>query len=84
MIKLNFVVLKDILNLISSKDLKSILPYKAVLELCEYVYQNFKYIQGITSVYSTLDEVWELKAGVCQDFTNILLQMVRMIGIPAR
>tara|TARA_R110002050_G_scaffold158719_1_gene288071 strand:- start:542 stop:1498 length:957 start_codon:yes stop_codon:yes gene_type:complete len=75
---------EDVLDLISSKNLTTKLPYKAVLELCEYVYHNFKYIQGITSVYSTLDEVWELKAGVCQDFTNVLLQMVRMAGIPAR
>ncbi len=75
---------EDILNLISSQNLTSKLPYKTVLELCEYVYNNFKYIQGITSVYSTLDEVWKLKAGVCQDFTNVLLQMVRMAGIPAR
>ena len=25
-----------------------------------------------------------MKAGVCQDFTNVLLQLVRMAGIPAR
>ena len=75
---------EDVLNLISSKNLNAELPYKVVLQLCEYVYENFKYIQGITSVNSTLDEVWTLKAGVCQDFTNVLLQLVRMAGIPAR
>jgi len=31
---------------------------------------NFKYIQGVTSVETTLDEVWKLKAGVCQDFAQ--------------
>ena len=68
-----FVGNDDVLNLIASKNLNSELPYKVVLQLCEYVYENFKYIQGITSVNSTLDEVWTLKAGVCQDFTNVLL-----------
>lgn len=79
-----FVGSEDVLNLISSKKLNSESPHKVVLQLCEYVYENFKYIQGITSVNSTLDEVWKLKAGVCQDFTNVLLQLVRMAGIPAR
>jgi transglutaminase-like putative cysteine protease len=74
----------DISRLINSKNLKELSPFKLVLEFCEYIYTNFKYIQGITQVDSKLDHVWKLKAGVCQDFTNILLQMVRMLGIPAR
>ncbi|XCF07208.1 transglutaminase family protein [Tamlana crocina] len=75
---------EGIRNLIESKNLKSKSPYQATLELCEYIYQNFEYRQGVTTVSSKLDDVWQLKAGVCQDFTNILLQMVRMLGIPAR
>ncbi len=75
---------QDINNLIAEKNLASKSPYKALLELCEYVYTNFKYIQGITDVNTPLNEVWQLKAGVCQDFTNVLLQMLRKLGIPAR
>ena len=75
---------EDVLNLILSKNLTAKTPYKAALELCEYIYTNFKYIQGVTNVNSTIEDVWNLKAGVCQDFTNILLQIVRMCGIPAR
>jgi transglutaminase-like putative cysteine protease len=52
--------------------------------LTEYVFTNFQYITGITSVETTLDEVWKLKAGVCQDFAHILTVMLRMLGIPAR
>ena len=74
----------DVLNLIESKKITEKTPYKAVLELCEYVYNHFKYIKGVTNVDSTLDDVWSLKAGVCQDFTNVLLQMVRLCDIPAR
>ena len=74
----------EIKAMIEAKDLNSLSPYKIVLELCEFIYKNFNYIQGLTHVNSKLDEVWSLKAGVCQDFTHILLQMVRMLGIPAR
>lgn len=59
-------------------------PLTAAKKLNEYVYQNFKYIKGITSVETTPDEIWKLKAGVCQDFAHILLMMLRSIGIPAR
>jgi transglutaminase-like putative cysteine protease len=35
-------------------------------------------------VETTLDEVWTLKAGVCQDFAHMLLVMLRIIRVPAR
>lgn len=74
----------EILELIKTKDLSVTSPFVLLQELCEYIYTNFKYVPGITNVKSSLDEVWELKAGVCQDFTTILLQIIRMFGIPAR
>lgn len=59
-------------------------PYAVARRFNQYVFTNFKYIPGITTVESTLDEVWKLKAGVCQDFAHILLVMLRSINIPAR
>ncbi len=59
-------------------------PYQAILRFCQYIYDNFTYIKGVTTVESTLDDVWELKAGVCQDFAHILMVMLRLINIPAR
>lgn len=59
-------------------------PYKLILKLSEWVYKSFKYIKGITSVESSLDEIWNMQAGVCQDFAHILLAMLRMVRIPAR
>lgn len=75
---------QDITALIESKDFNKITPYKILQELCDYIYNNFKYTKGITTIQTTLDEIWDLKAGVCQDFTNVMLQMSRMFGIPAR
>ena len=80
----NFDGTDSILKLLKTKDVNTLSPFKIALELSEYIYTNFKYIQGITSVDSKLDHVWGLKAGVCQDFANILLQVVRMLGIPSR
>ena len=59
-------------------------PLQVAMKLNEYVNKNFKYVSGITSVESTIEEVWVLKAGVCQDFAHILLVMLRMLGIPSR
>lgn len=59
-------------------------PYQVALGFCQYVYENFTYIKGVTTVETKLDEIWKLKAGVCQDFAHILMEMLRMVQIPAR
>jgi transglutaminase-like putative cysteine protease len=59
-------------------------PLKNALVLSEYVYDNFVYEKGVTSVETPIEEVWNLKKGVCQDFAHILLVMLRMFDIPAR
>lgn len=50
----------------------------------QYIYENFSYKKGITTVETTIDEILEHKSGVCQDFAHILLQMLRSLGIPSR
>ena len=59
-------------------------PYQVALRFCQYVYDNFEYIKGVTTVETTLDEIWKIKAGVCQDFAHILMEMLRLVHIPAR
>ena len=59
-------------------------PLKNALVLSEYVNANLAYEQGVTSVETPTEEIWQLKAGVCQDFAHLLLFMLRLIGIPAR
>jgi transglutaminase-like putative cysteine protease len=63
---------------------RSLTPLDAAQQLNKYVYHQFKYIKGVTTVETTPDEIWKLKAGVCQDFAHILLVMLRIMGIPAR
>ena len=59
-------------------------PLEFAIHFCKYVYENFKYKKGITTVESTVDEIWEIKLGVCQDFAHILLVILRLRGIPSR
>jgi transglutaminase-like putative cysteine protease len=79
-----FASLDEVLENICPQKARSQTPLAAARQLCTYIYENFKYIKGVTSVESTLDEVWRLRAGVCQDFAHMLLVFLRQIQIPAR
>ena len=60
-------------------------PIIEIAQQCnEYVYKNFTYTKGITNIETTIDELLEIKKGVCQDFAHILLQLLRTAGIPSR
>lgn len=48
------------------------------------VYQQFAYASGSTTNSTLLAAVWEQKKGVCQDFTHIMLSVLRTAGLPAR
>ena len=80
----NFKDLAEVKKIADAGFYKTVSVFTAVKQLNEYVYNNFKYIKGITTVETTLDEIWDLKAGVCQDFAHILLVMLRLLCIPAR
>jgi transglutaminase-like putative cysteine protease len=73
--------IQDILNSIDYQN-RSII---AIAQQCsQYIFENFTYTKGITNIETTIDEILSLKKGVCQDFTNVLLQLLRTAGIPAR
>ena len=59
-------------------------PYSFAKNVCSYINENFIYQKGITNVFSTIDDVWEIKTGVCQDFTTIMIQLCRNAKIPTR
>ncbi|MEE6187582.1 transglutaminase family protein [Niabella digestorum] len=59
-------------------------PFENARIFSEYIFKNFEYKKGVTSVETSVDEIWRLKAGVCQDFAHFLLWILRYIGIPAR
>jgi transglutaminase-like putative cysteine protease len=79
-----FEGIDELRTLVETERAKDDTPYQVVLRFCQYVYNNFNYIKGVTTVDTTLDEIWKLKAGVCQDFAHILIEMLKLVGIPAR
>ncbi|MCJ8211314.1 transglutaminase family protein [Mucilaginibacter sp. RS28] len=74
----------DLQGIVEAEKINHETPYQVALRFCEYVYRNFEYIKGVTTVETRIDEIWKLKAGVCQDFAHMLTEMLRMVGIPAR
>lgn len=45
---------------------------------------NIEYKKGITDTSTTTAQAFYLGAGVCKDFSHILISLLRMDGIPAR
>jgi transglutaminase-like putative cysteine protease len=80
----HFRALEDVKNIAEAGDSKTLSPLECTKKLNEFVFLNFAYIKGVTTVETTIDEVWKLKAGVCQDFAHMLLVMCRIINIPSR
>src|SRR5258706_6121792 len=72
---------KEVLSTIISYDKT---PLQNAILLSDYVNNNFTYQKGITSVETRVEDVWQLKAGVCQDFAHILIIFLRMFQIPSR
>jgi transglutaminase-like putative cysteine protease len=46
--------------------------------------REFAYDRAVTTVYSDVDDVLKLKAGVCQDFAHLFTAVARAMHIPAR
>jgi len=59
-------------------------PREAAHAAMQAVRSQMAYTPGVTSVYTTAAEAWADGHGVCQDFSHVLLSLLRTIGIPAR
>jgi transglutaminase-like putative cysteine protease len=53
-------------------------------DLTRRLYEDFKYDPKATTVATPLEEVWEKRRGVCQDFAHLGLACLRSLGLPAR
>jgi transglutaminase-like putative cysteine protease len=56
----------------------------AVNDLTHRIFTEFKYESGATSVSSTVTDVLEAKAGVCQDFAHVAIAGLRSLGLAGR
>jgi transglutaminase-like putative cysteine protease len=76
--------LQEIDLLIARPEFRDKTPLELANQFCSYIYNNFTYKKGITTVETTIEEIWKIKSGVCQDFAHMLLAMLRKMKIPAR
>jgi transglutaminase-like putative cysteine protease len=54
-----------------------------VRDFGERIHRDFRYDKKSTEVETSPRKVFELKRGVCQDFTHVMIAGLRGIGIPA-
>jgi transglutaminase-like putative cysteine protease len=80
----SFDGISEVTEVVDQLRAKKETSFALVTELCSFVFNHFNYKPGITTVESTLDEIWKIKSGVCQDFAHVLLAMLRLVDIPAR
>ena len=59
-------------------------PLVTVRRINSELFERFTYSPKSTRVDSPIDDALEARKGVCQDFTHIMLALVRQLGIPCR
>jgi len=57
---------------------------EAIVHLRRRIHSDFEFEPGATTVSTQVDEVLELRSGVCQDFAHVMLACLRGQGLPAR
>lgn len=56
----------------------------AIRCVSQHIYESYAYEPGTTNVNTTSEDMLELKKGVCQDFSQLMLVLCRASKIPAR
>lgn len=55
-----------------------------LLELTGRIRREFAFKSGVTTINTPVSKVLAQRAGVCQDFTHLMLAGLRALGLPAR
>jgi transglutaminase-like putative cysteine protease len=77
--------LRETINELTKEFYTPGMPVSEIVEKCAaYIFNNFSYIKGITTIETTIKEVLEHRSGVCQDFAHVMLEILRNLGIPSR
>lgn len=79
-----FEQIYEISNIVLNMNVLSKNPLDVILECNRFVYNTFRYDTFATNVTTSLWDIWQMKAGVCQDFAHVLIYMLRLANIPAR
>jgi transglutaminase-like putative cysteine protease/predicted glutamine amidotransferase len=55
-----------------------------LLDINSTIFHEYTYRQGSTTVFTSPYEVYAQRRGVCQDFTNLFINLARLLSVPAR
>ncbi|MCG9894517.1 MAG: transglutaminase family protein, partial [Fimbriimonadaceae bacterium] len=55
-----------------------------VAEISDIVRGALTYMPGVTTYSSTTEDALRLGRGVCQDFAQVMIGLLRLLGVPAR
>jgi transglutaminase-like putative cysteine protease/predicted glutamine amidotransferase len=55
-----------------------------LLDINQSIFREYAYQQGATNVHTSAFDVYVNRRGVCQDFTNLMICLARLLGVPAR
>jgi len=56
----------------------------AAQEFMNRIFQDFQFVAGFSDVTTPIEEIFEAKKGVCQDFAQFAIAALRSIGLPAK
>jgi transglutaminase-like putative cysteine protease len=56
----------------------------ALLDLNHAIGRDFAFRAGVTTTATTVAQIMKLRAGVCQDFSHLMISALRRLGLPAR
>lgn len=59
-------------------------PFKRAAFFSDILSDMIQYEKGVTDIKTTANQAFELKKGVCQDFSHIMLALLRLDKIPCR
>lgn len=57
---------------------------EAVIEVMRRIHADFSYDKSATTVTTTVDDIFDKRAGVCQDFAHLTLACLRSHGLAVR
>lgn len=57
---------------------------EAIKAVSDCIHNRFEYAKYVTLATSPIDDLLEYGKGVCQDFTHLMIGVLRRLGVPAR
>jgi transglutaminase-like putative cysteine protease len=59
-------------------------PVDLAERINDWVYHRITYTHGVTDVRTTAHDALQLRKGVCQDYSHLMIALCRLAGLPAR